>query len=482
MPPIPQQQTSRTGLIAALVAAIVFAVGFLIWAIMSSADANRATADLTGLRSKYAKVISDSAVGGVADLQGQMSPDPSKPRPGTLVDAAVEQRQALMNLLVGDKAASEKRATDEFNATIASFKGNPGLKDANIPTTGGAINIIRALATKAREDANTIAQARADVAKANQDLQAAVASHQAEIAKRDQAVQEAQAASQKAIADAQAAIADKQKQVDELSKQVVDANQALSNFQAQAQVTEQTLNRKIEGFQKDLEKERLASARYKPNAKNSIIRNVDAHITQIAQDNTCYIDLGYGNHVSPGLTFEVYDRFEGIPKMGDSDTELPKGKASIEIINVGQNSSLCRVTRTATGQTLTQGDVCANLVYDRNTKLKFYVYGKFDMDNNGVATDAEAEVIKNLITKWGGQIVDKLSTDADFVVMGKEPQVPSYSAEELQQPIPAAKAAEAKAALDAYDKVRNEAVGLHLPIMNQTSFLYYTGYFDASKR
>jgi len=152
------------------------------------------------------------------------------------------------------------------------------------------------------------------------------------------------------------------------------------------------------------------------------------------------------------------------------------------VINVGQNSSSCRIIRMATGQTLTQGDVCANLVYDRNTKLKFYVYGKFDMDNNGVATDAEAEVIKNLITRWGGQIVDKLGTDVDFVVMGKEPQMPTYSAEELQQPIPAAKAAEAKAAIDAYDKVRNEAVGLHLPLMNQTSFLYYTGYFDASKR
>lgn len=482
MPPIPQQQTSRTGLIAALVTAIVFAVGFLIWAIMSNADANRATADLTGLRSKYNKVISDSAVGGVADLQAQMSADPSKPRGGTLVDAAIEQRQSLMNLLVGDKAASEKRASDEYAAVIKSFESNPGLKDANIPKTGGTINIIRALADKAQGDATALAKARADVAKANQDLQAAVASHQAEIAKRDQAVQEAQAASQKAIADAAQAIAEKDKQVQDLSKQVVDANQALSNFQAQSQVNEQTLNRAIETGKKTIEKLTGQLSKFKPSAKDSIVRNVDARITQIAPDNICYIDLGYGNHISPGLTFEVYDRFEGIPKMGDSDSELPKGKASIEVINVGQNSSQCRVTRMATGQTLTQGDVCANLVYDRNTKLKFYVYGKFDMDNNGVATDAEAEVIKNLITRWGGQIVDKLGTEVDFVVMGKEPQVPTYSAEELQQPIPAAKAAEAKAALDAYNKVRDEAVGLHLPIMNQTSFLYYTGYFDASKR
>ena len=45
-----------------------------------------------------------------------------------------------------------------------------------------------------------------------------------------------------------------------------------------------------------------------------------------------------------------------------------------------------------------------------------------------------------------------------------------------------ATADDAKAALDAYTKVANDAVGLHLPVMNQTRFLYYTGYFDASKR
>jgi hypothetical protein len=168
--------------------------------------------------------------------------------------------------------------------------------------------------------------------------------------------------------------------------------------------------------------------------------------------------------------------------MGDNDQDLPKGKASIEVINVGQNSSQCRVVRSSQGQTLTQGDLCANLVYDRNLKHVFFVYGKFDMDNNGVATDAEAEVVKNLITRWGGKITDKLGPEVDFVVMGKEPTVPVYSADELQQPLNKAKFDEAKAALDAYNKTREEAVSLSIPFMNQTRFLYYTGYFDAAKR
>jgi hypothetical protein len=480
MPPIPQQQSSRTGLITALVVSIVFAVGFLIWAIMSSADLNKTTTELSALKNKYQKVISDSAVTNVADLQAQMSGE--TPRSGTLVDAATEQRQSLMTLLTGRREATEKQVTDDYNALVASFKKNDGLKGANLPATAGAIGIAKTLAEKAKADADALAKARADLDKATKDLQAAVASHQAEITKRDQMVQEAQAASQKAVADAAAAIADKDKQVQDLSNQVVAANKALSDAQAQWQVTEQTLNRKIETQQKDIGTRDSRLALFRPSGKDSIVRNVDAKITQIAPDNICYIDLGFGNHVSPGLTFEVYDRFEGIPKMSENEQELPKGKASIEIINVGQNSSQCRIIRSQPGQTLTQGDICANLVYDRNLKHKFFVYGKFDMDNNGVATDAESEVIKSLINRWGGQVVDRLTPEVDFVIMGKEPTVPVYSAEELQQPIPKAKFDEAKAALDAYTKTQNDAVGLHIPVMNQTRFLYYTGYFDAAKR
>ncbi|HEY7115340.1 MAG TPA: hypothetical protein VH475_02075, partial [Tepidisphaeraceae bacterium] len=264
--------------------------------------------------------------------------------------------------------------------------------------------------------------------------------------------------------------------------QVAAANKALTDLQGKVQVEEQTSQRNLQTAQAQIKQRDQRLAIFRPSAKDAIVRNVDATITQVAPDSICYINLGFGDHVTPGLTFEVYDRLDGVPKMNDSDVDLPKGKASIEIISVGQNSSQCRVLRTQLGTQLQQGDVCANLVYDRNTKLTFYVYGKFDMDNNGVATEPEAEVVKNIITRWGGKIADRLSVDVDCVVMGKEPTVPLYSPEELQQPIQKAKYDEAKAALDAYDKVHNDAVSLYVPIMNQTRFLYYTGYFDASKR
>jgi hypothetical protein len=318
-------------------------------------------------------------------------------------------------------------------------------------------------------------QARADLEQAKQ-------SHAAEIAKRDQAVADAQAMANKAVADAKAAIDDKQKQVDDFGAKLAEAQKLAGEGQQAAQVELQTLQRNLEKLNKDYDAAKSRVARN--DTKNAMVRTVDATIAQVSADNICYVNLGYGDHVAPGLTFEVYDRLDGVPKLGDEvDTgQLPKGKAAIEIINVGQNSSQCRILRTSPGQTVGQGDLCVNIVYDRNVKPVFYVYGKFDMDQNNVATDGEAEIIKNLINRWGGRVSDKLNIDVDFVIMGREPQIPAYSQEELQRPIEKAKFDEAQAALKAYEDVRNTAVDFNVPILNQTQFLYYTGYFEAAKR
>jgi hypothetical protein len=484
MPPIQQQQTSRGGLIAALVVSIVFAVGFLIWAFMSNAELNKAQTQLASQQAKYGKVIADSAVGDLSTLQGQFSADPEKPRTGTLVDVAADQRRTLVKLISGRADGSEKDATSDANLVLTALKSSPALKDTPVPDGASLTQVIALLTTKAQSDFDALTKARADLASANQQLQSSIETQKAEIAKRDQAVADAQAASAKAQADAKAAIDEKQKQVDDFAAKVAMAEKTVNDLQAQGQVEVQTIRRELEKAKKDFDTQNGRLAQYRPNVKESVIRNVDATITQVAADSVCYVNLGYGDHISPGLTFEVYDKFEGIPKLNDgtSALDMPKGKASIEVINVGQNSSQCRVTRTSPGMTVSQGDLCANLVYDRNIKPLFYVYGKFDMDQNGVATEQEAEVVKNLITRWGGRIADRVSMDVDFVIMGKEPSVPLYSPEELQNPLNKAKQDEAKAQLAAYNAVRDDAVGLHIPLMNQNRFLYYTGYFEASKK
>jgi hypothetical protein len=386
-------------------------------------------------------------------------------------------------MISGDPEGNEKNVRATVKATMDAIAANPALKGASVPTQP-LTSVIETLAKKAQDDAAAVEKAKADVAAAQKALQDATAGYQAAVATKDQAVAAAQAAQTKSETDAKAAIDEKQKQVDDFSKQVADAQKQLTDATAQYQVELQTRDRNFAQLQQKYDALLSRMAQFRPDTKESVVRNVDATISNVSPDSICYINLGYGDHVNTGLTFEVYDKVDGVPKLnpGQSALDMTKGKASIEIINVGQNSSQCRIVRTSAGQTVSQGDLCVNIAYDRNIKPVFYVYGKFDMDNNNVSTDAEAEVIKNLITRWGGKVADRLNIDVDFIVMGKEPVVPIYTPDELTRPIEKAKFDEAKAALEAYNKVRDEAVGMHIPVLNQTRFLYFTGYFDLAKK
>jgi hypothetical protein len=151
-------------------------------------------------------------------------------------------------------------------------------------------------------------------------------------------------------------------------------------------------------------------------------------------------------------------------------------------VRVGPNNSEARVVRQTPGTQLAEGDLIANLVYDPNVKYNFVVYGEFDMDRNGVATPQDADVVKRLITQWGGNIMDNVNVDTDFVILGKEPIIPTFSREELQDPFNAKKLADAQAAADAYAKVRDTSRDLHIPLLNQNRFLALIGYYDQARR
>ncbi|HMO27244.1 MAG TPA: hypothetical protein PKB10_13355, partial [Tepidisphaeraceae bacterium] len=102
---------------------------------------------------------------------------------------------------------------------------------------------------------------------------------------------------------------------------------------------------------------------------------------------------------------------------------------------------------------------------------------------NRVATPADAEVIKRLITQWGGQVQQQVNVNTDFVVMGIEPELPEYSDEDVRNdPLIAARMAEAERQLQEYEAVRDRAIELNIPILNQNRFLYLVGYYNQAGR
>ena len=135
------------------------------------------------------------------------------------------------------------------------------------------------------------------------------------------------------------------------------------------------------------------------------MRRSAGKIIRLAGNNVCYINLGQGDQVVPGLTFEVYDKAEGIPNIseGTTDDNLPVGEGSIEITRVGDSSSECRIIQQTPSTVMSEGDLLVNLIYDPNTKYNFFVYGDFDLGHSGRPSPADMEVIKRLITQWGAR-------------------------------------------------------------------------------
>lgn len=482
MPPIQQQQTSRAGLITALVISIMFALGFLVWAIMNNAEITKIKQSTTSQLAKYKEVIDE------AQLPIGADPDVEylrKERQGsaTLITTAIRQLKDAVKIVSGSegKLAEAKTAADTAYAAVA---GKAALKDTKVPTDSLA-NAVSTLASKVEADAGAVAAAKAEAIARAQELAAEKQRHADEITKRDAAVKAEQDKATQSAKSAETAIGEKQKQVDDFAKQVGDAQKALADAQTAMQAEITGLKGELEKLKKTNSDLVIKIAMFRPNVKNANITNIDARITQLAADNTCYIDLGFGDHIVPGITFEVYDKLVGMPKLPNAPTtniDLPKGKATIEIIEVGQVSSRCRIQSVRPGQQVSQGDLCANLIYDKFVKPTFYVYGDFDFDQNGIATAGEGENIKNLIIRWGGKVADKLTIDVDYVIMGKEPAIPSFTPEELQVPSNAQKAKDAKDKLDAFNNTLLLTADLHIPVMNQNRFLYYVGYFDMARK
>jgi len=197
-------------------------------------------------------------------------------------------------------------------------------------------------------------------------------------------------------------------------------------------------------------------------------------VALIQEENLAYISRGRSNRVVAGMTFEVFDKNAGISKNEVNDL---RGKATLEVLSVDADTSLARIVRISRGQTVLEGDLIANAVYDPNLKFKFRVFGEFDIDSIGQATEGDRRRIETMVGQWGGVIVNDLNYDTDFLVLGVAPSLPpALSPDEIDPEKLVANAAAVKKFED-YNKLEGQAKTLQVPILNQNRFLILTGYY-----
>ena len=476
------------GVLVALVAFVILFFVAGVYAIVQMTEANKLRKSNDEMTKKFASAVTSANLSSpemtqIKELQGNNA----EARGQSAFDLLVKQRNDAVRLIIGrDPATSD--TTGEANAAFAAAvkAANERLTGAKANATipeGSASAVIAAMADVVAQKAQDVNSLTNQLAQANGNLKQVTDQYDASLNELRKSLETANSGSNQAQQASAAYRGEKDAQLAKIQQDLVATIE-------QGRKAAEELNTQLAGRNEEVNKltRRLTEAvaaldAFRPkNVADAAVRRADGQVMQIAKGDTVYINLGTGDQITPGMTFQIYDRNEGIPRieLGAADDNLPPGKGSLEVVRVGAGSSEARIIRRAAGQSIQEGDMIANLIFDKNVKMAFKIFGAFDIDQNGVATTNEADILKRLVTQWGGQSTEEVGISTDFVVLGKEPVVGEKPADD--QVIEIFNWQKAVKAKEEYDAVRNRALELHIPVLNQNRFLYLIGFYDQARR
>jgi hypothetical protein len=348
--------------------------------------------------------------------QGEMNQDSVR----NLVEEAKRDRKSLVGYLVANREALMQKVTGSGRDSIADLAGKlQGVPGAD---TSALIPLLQQQQQQVTNLTRQLEQANADRLSAQADQQA-----------ESQRVRQIESAHQSTVDQLNAMIAQYRGELDgyrtatDNYKKNVDAQ--LDGVRQAAAEAETRLNEQIKRLtdEKLVIESQLNALRAQKNL--AVIRPGDesglVDGTVIGVDGSArqaFIGLGQRDHVVLGMTFSVYATADAIRP--DAEGNYPRGKATLEVITVGESSSTCRITSEVRGNPVVKGDVVANAVYDPAKVYSFVVFGNFDTNRDSAATALEREDVRAMIDAWGGKVVDDIAGDTDFLVLGERPVVP----------------------------------------------------------
>ena len=483
MPPI-SPQGSRTGLVTFLVIFVILFVTTTILWIYEGAERRNRDDRIADYEKDYNNVVDKATIGG-PEVQALLQARDQNPAYANMsaMQIALAQRGALAKAIAGRDAPQPTIEKTMAEAIARATQPDVTAANARVTKTDPLANIVRTFADR-------LAQLNGERDALAKQVEAAKGETQQVIAQRDALLKqkdaEIAAVTQKMQQEMAQLATYRQQNEGTVSAIRESSNTTLGQAQAQneqltAQLNQANATIKQQSQQIDALSIKLKGIRVNPN--EATVQKADGTIVRLPSKDLAIIDLGNGDQIVQGMTFEVYDKNIGIPALGADGTrpdEMPKGKASLEVMKILPSHSECRILRKEPGQPLVEGDLIVNLVYDRTQKYNFVVYGDFDMDNDGRSSPGDAEVIRRLITQWGGNVVNEVNVNTDFVVMGIEPKV--EAAPPQDDAVAQAAYQRAVQELDRYLAVRTNAVSLNIPILNQNRFLNFVGYASQAGR
>ena len=219
-----------------------------------------------------------------------------------------------------------------------------------------------------------------------------------------------------------------------------------------------------------------------PKAPTDNTTTPDGEVASVfGQGNDLFINRGRNDGLVMGMAFEIFDP-EPVIKL--DITGEARGKATIEVYSLDDNSATCRVVRRDRSVNITAGDPIVNLGYDPNMTVKMFAFGSFDIENDGGTNDIGR--INALIEQSGAELVELSRTDAgipvltpdiSYIILGEKPELPDPPAPDEFDPVKIEEYQAQLAASEAYFRILDDARILRIPVLNQGRFLHLTGYY-----
>jgi len=351
---------------------------------------------------------------------------------------------------------------------IVQLNDNIEFKDAQITQLQSAVSeantsIEREKATIAAREQELIRQ-QANAEAAMQQAQDRARALEADVASISQERNELSQTLTATMTDANASA---QRQIDELNAKLLVANNELGDAEEQyAQLADDY--RRLEAIRDVIVVPDVTTA--------------DGEVLSVFNNGgQMFIDRGRKQGVMLGLTFEIFDANEVIRL---SNAGNARGKATIEVYELRDDTAACRVVRRSRGAQVIAGDVIANIVYDPTKEFTFYAFGNFDIENDGGPSDINR--IENLVTEWGGLLAELqmdedglpiLSPEIDFLILGKQPNFPDeLDPDELDPEVIREWQVKVRE-FETYQSLLGDAKTLRIPILNQNRFLDLVGYY-----
>jgi hypothetical protein len=345
----------------------------------------------------------------------------------------VAELQTQNDQLVSDVQAIKAVVTDRAAATVAEVQADhqrdarhvhPEISPPAMPTYQRLVgHLLNAVSSVVERELRV----RSDLLAAREDLTKQRHLHEAEVAVIDRASAAREAEITVERAEHRQARADMVKNADRMLARAERQSAEIAAQRVRFDEMQQALSGEIDATKRQYEIVRNHWEELQPDH----FEQPHGQITYAdARTRAVVIDLGSGDFLRRGVTFQVYD--EQTPTLAGAK---PKGTIEITRI-VDEKSAEGKITADAISNPILAGDLIHTPLWQPGRQRTFALAGLLDLDGDG---GDDADDVRSLIERWGGTIeasVDangvltgKLTAETRYVVVGQRPAAPKREAE-----------------------------------------------------